>query len=234
MRLPPSVGLQKTSLLDYPEKVSSVIFFPGCNMRCPYCHNSGLVLGDEEGLIDRDEVIQFLKNRAPLLGGVVITGGEPLLYQGLDEFIRIIRSETGLKVKLDSNGLLPDRLSDLIEHEAPDYIAMDVKTVSSNLPALGVSTASSTALKRAARIIIDSGIPSQFRTTVHPDMIRKEWVSDIAGYIRGCSDYVLNPFKPGNCLDPGFNEHEQTGRLFMEEIRDLFLEEGIPCRIPSL
>ncbi len=234
MRLPPSVGLLKTSLLDYPERVASVIFFPGCNMRCPYCHNSGLVLGDNEGLIDRDEVIQFLKHRAPLLGGVVISGGEPLLFEGLGEFIRTIRDETGLKIKLDSNGLMTDRLKMLLETEAPDFIAMDIKTSVSNLSVLGISSNASTSLKKSARMIIDSAIPAQFRTTVHPLLVKREWVSEIAGFIRGCSDYVLNPFKPGNCLDPAYNEHEPASRLYMEEIRDLFLAEGIPCRIPSI
>ena len=234
MHLPPSVGLQKTSLLDYPERVASVVFFPGCNMRCPYCHNSGLVLGDQEGLIPGDEVIQFLKNRAPLMGGVVISGGEPLLFDGLADFIREIRQETGLKVKLDSNGLLFDRLENLLNTEAPDFIAMDIKTVISNFPVLGISTGAGTAIKKSAQLIIDSDIPSQFRTTVHKDMIKPEWVPEMAEYIRGCSDYVLNPFKPGNCLDTAYNEQEPVTRPFMEEIRNLFLEENIPCRIPSI
>jgi pyruvate formate lyase activating enzyme len=234
MRLPPSVGLQKTSLLDYPERVASVIFFPGCNMRCPYCHNSGLVLGDREGLIDRDEVIHFLKNRAPLLGGVVISGGEPLLFEGLIDFIRIIREQTGLRVKLDTNGLLADRLSSLLEAEPPDFIAMDIKTSFSNLSQLGIPASASTALKKSVHMIIDSGIPAQFRTTVHPELIRKEWIPELAQTIRGCRDYVLNPFKPGSCLDPAYNEHEPAGRLYLEEIRDLFLSEGVPCRIPSI
>jgi len=233
MHLPRSFGLRKTSLIDYPGKVASVIFFPDCNMRCPYCHNAGLIQGDEKDLLSRDEVNKFVQNRAPLLGGVVLSGGEPLLYRGLGEFIEHLRSLSVKEIKLDTNGSLPERLSDLISSEScPDFIAMDIKTSLSGYSALGISRSLSEDIQASINLIRESGIPYQFRTTVHPEFVNLSKVNEIADMIRGCRDYVLNSFQPGNCLDDSYNQHGPTDTSTLKALQKAFLDEDIPCDIP--
>jgi len=234
MHLPPFLGLQKTSLIDYPGKVASVLFFPGCNLRCPYCHNAPLALGSTEGLIARDEVIDFLKHRAPLMGGVVITGGEPLLYSGLGDFIRKIRTETGLSVKLDTNGILDDKLETLLSKEAPDFVAMDIKADSGRAPLLGISEKQYASIKRSASLILSSGVEHQFRSTVHCRFINESAVEGIAEVISGCGDYVLNAFKPGRCLDPEYDNEDETNDETLRSLQKLFIGRGLPCRVPSI
>ncbi|MDA3956512.1 anaerobic ribonucleoside-triphosphate reductase activating protein [Oceanispirochaeta sp.] len=235
MHLPSSVGLQKTSLADYPGKVASVLFFPGCNLRCSYCHNPDLVLGRTEGFVRRDEVINFLKNRASLLGGVVISGGEPLLYKDLKLFMKEIQTSCHLPVKIDTNGLLSDRLQDLIQSDSPpDFIAMDIKTSLSSYDRFAVFQKDQSNIQDSIKMIIQSGIPSQFRTTVHPDFIDVSMIDEISGMIRGCTSYVLNSFQPGNCLDTAYNAHNPTDTMLLRELYKGFLEQGIPCSCVSL
>ena len=232
MHLPHYVGLQKTSLIDFPEKVASVLFFPGCNMRCSYCHNPDLVLGRTEGLVKRSEVVQFLKYRAPLLGGVVISGGEPLLYRDLISFIRQIREIGPFLIKIDTNGLLTDRLRDLLHSEnPPDFIAMDIKTALSSYDRFCIEEKDLGNIKNSIDLIIQSGIPSQFRTTVHPDFMDLSMIDEIAGMIRGCHSYVLNGFQPGNCLDPSFNGQDSTPASILEDLQSGFIKQGIPCSV---
>lgn len=235
MNLPPLIGLQKTSLIDYPGRVASLLFLPGCNMRCPYCHNSDLALGRTEDLLDRNDVIAFVKNRAPLLGGVVITGGEPLLYEGLSDLIALIKKETSLPVKLDTNGLLPGRLEGLIPSSGcPDFIAMDIKTIPSLYSGFGGSSDSGSAIRRSIAIINKSGIPAQYRSTAHPLHIHTGMIDELSELIRETDDYVLNPFKPGNCLNRDYNNHPGTRDQDLTELRDGFISRGVKCRVPSI
>ncbi|QEN07356.1 anaerobic ribonucleoside-triphosphate reductase activating protein [Oceanispirochaeta crateris] len=232
MHLPHSVGLQKTTLIDYPGKVASVLFFPGCNMRCSYCHNPDLVLGRTEGLINRDEVIQFLNNRAPLLGGVVLSGGEPLLYRDLKYFISEIRENGDFSIKLDTNGLRFDSLKELLESKnPPDFIAMDIKSALSSYDRFFIDQNEIKNIQKSIDLILDSKIPSQFRTTVHPDFIDVSMIDEIAHMIRGCTSYVLNGFRPGNCLEPSFNSHQETSSQFLKDLQKGMLDQDIPCTI---
>jgi len=235
MLLPPSFGLQKTSLMDYPGKVATVIFFPECNMRCSYCHNSGLILGDHKGLLNRDEVDNFIMTRAPLLGGVVLSGGEPLLYTGLEDFILSLKKKSVKSIKLDTNGSLSNRLKKILASDArPDYIAMDIKTTFASYSKLGNAKDLASEIKNSIDIIKNSGIPYQFRTTVHPHFIDLTMVEEMADMIRGCDEYVLNGFRPGQCLDPEFNKHSPTEHSTLVILQKAFLELGIPCIVPSI
>ena len=120
-------GLQKLTLLDYPEKVACTVFFAGCNFRCPFCHNASLVVDiPSVGEITEEEFFAFLKKRQGILDGVCITGGEPLLQPDVENFIRKIK-ELGYAVKLDTNGSFPDKLKSLVEKDLVDYVAMDIK-----------------------------------------------------------------------------------------------------------
>ncbi|MDI9427094.1 MAG: anaerobic ribonucleoside-triphosphate reductase activating protein, partial [Spirochaetota bacterium] len=126
---PIRVGFRKTSLLDYPARLASVIFFTGCNFRCPWCHNRELVLGEADDLLALNECLSIIEKRKHLVQGVVLTGGEPLLQGIISELIAQIH-ELGLLVKLDTNGSLPEKLATLIEdpRTRPDYVALDLKT----------------------------------------------------------------------------------------------------------
>ncbi len=118
-------GIQKLTLLDYPEHTACTLFVPSCNFRCPFCHNSELLAGDVS-YYDEAEIFAFLKKRRGVLEGVCVTGGEPTVYTDLDRFLRSVK-ELGYEVKLDTNGYLPDRLVPLISERIVDYIAMDIK-----------------------------------------------------------------------------------------------------------
>lgn len=126
---PPAVTFRKTSLVDYPGKVASVLFFPGCNFRCPWCHNRELVLGGAEGLVPLGSCLEEIGRRRALIQGVVLSGGEPLLRGDIGEVVRRAR-EFGLFVKLDTNGSWPKGLAALCENAAtrPDFVALDLKT----------------------------------------------------------------------------------------------------------
>jgi pyruvate formate lyase activating enzyme len=235
MNLPHSIGLQKTSLIDYPGKVAAVLFLPGCNMRCSYCHNSDLALGKTEELLNRNDVINFIENRAPLLGGVVISGGEPLLHRGLSDLIKIFQHEMEMSVKLDTNGMLPDRLEFLIRSEnSPDFIAMDLKSIPSNYSSFTFCSDAESILKQSMTLIKESGIPSQIRTTVHSDYINLDMLDELSDLLQDCEDYVLNPFVPGNCLNPEYNNHPKTTVKELLSLQEGFISRGIKCRVPSV
>ena len=119
-------GLQKLTLLDYPEKMACTVFLAGCNFRCPFCHNASLVTNIDDDYISEEEFFSFLNKRKGILNGVCITGGEPTLYPDLEAFIRRIK-EMGYLVKLDTNGYNPDILIDLVNKGLIDFVAMDIK-----------------------------------------------------------------------------------------------------------
>ncbi|MDC7232334.1 MAG: anaerobic ribonucleoside-triphosphate reductase activating protein [Spirochaetales bacterium] len=234
MDLPHSIGLQRTSLVDYPGKVASVIFLPGCNLRCSYCHNSDLAQGRTEGLLKLNEVIEYVKNRAPLMGGVVISGGEPLLYPGLPELVRIFH-ESGLSVKLDTNGTLPDRLAALLNSpHKPDFIAMDFKTSASNYTSLAYYGDGEETLSASVEMIQKSGIPHHFRATAHRDFVNTDMVDRMSEMLKGDSEFILNPFLPGNCLNPEFNNHKESSQKELLTLRDAFRSRGINCIVHSI
>lgn len=222
-----SVVLRKTSLIDYPGLISSVIFFPGCNMRCPWCHNRELVLGNTANtdFISLEDAMAHIKKRRNVLGGVVLSGGEPALYQDLGFLIKQLKL-FGLKVKLDTNGLLPDILKLLLDSEEtrPDYIALDLKTSPERyrelLPgknATSCTTAEKTnnpgeAIIKSITIIRSSGIAHEFRSLTLPLPPNKEqkpfFEEDdkaVLAALVGDSQWNIRPFVPGNCIDPAWD-----------------------------
>ena len=119
-------GFDKVSILNYPGEVACTIFTNGCNFKCPYCQNSGLVLGTDQTRYEEEEILAYLKKRKGLIDGICISGGEPTIQKGLKEFIQKVK-EIGIKVKLDTNGSNPDVLEDLLKENLLDYVAMDIK-----------------------------------------------------------------------------------------------------------
>ncbi|MGM9683812.1 MAG: anaerobic ribonucleoside-triphosphate reductase activating protein [Eubacteriales bacterium] len=188
-------GLQKTTLLDYPGKVACTVFAGGCNFRCPFCHNASIVLTPNLGEnMSFDELFAFLEKRRGILEGVCITGGEPLLDDGVFGLMRCIR-DMGLCVKLDTNGSFPDRLEYVIENRLVDYVAMDIK----NSPAkYAVTCGADNVLDRVLRsvdILLDGRVDFEFRTTVVRELHAFEDFHAIGEWIRGARRYFLQSFK---------------------------------------
>jgi pyruvate formate lyase activating enzyme len=157
---------QKVSLIDYPGKISSVIFTQGCNFRCGFCHNPQLVLPELfENTIEKEEIFEYLKKRKGKIEAVVVTGGEPMIHQDLPKLLKEIK-ELGYSVKLDTNGTNPKMLKDIIQNKLADFIAMDIKTVPSKYDELcGVKVNISDVIE-SVNIIKNSGIEKQFRITL--------------------------------------------------------------------
>ena len=175
-------GLQKLTLLDYPGKVACTVFLGGCNFRCPFCHNSGL-LTEGDPLMDGEGLLAFLDGRRGILDGVCITGGEPTLQPGLAHLRRQIRAR-GFSVKLDTNGSNPSVLRELLEEGLVDYVAMDVK----NGPAaygltVGVEGFDLSSVEESIRLLTEGRVDYEFRTTVAPPLHSGESLSDMGRWL---------------------------------------------------
>lgn len=204
-------GLQKLSLLDFPEKLAATIFTGGCNLRCPFCHNAGLVTKlQESAAIPEQEVLAFLRSRIGKLDGVCITGGEPLLQPDLESFIEKVR-DLGFAVKLDTNGCTPDRLGALLERGLLDYVAMDIKNSPSKYPeTVGLSTFDSAPVFESARALMRSGVAYEFRTTLVSGFHTAKDMEELGVLLEGAEKYFLQSFKDSGDLvgfgtAPGFN-----------------------------
>lgn len=196
-------GLQKMTLLDFPNRVAATVFLPGCNFRCPFCHNSSLLRGVDE--LSEDMVFAFLKKRQGLLDGVAVTGGEPLLQPDLGDFLEKIKA-LGFKVKLDTNGSRPQDLEKLLQRGLIDYIAMDIK----NSPEKYERTAGAEGIlppvKESVELIRSCGIEYEFRTTVVAELHQPEDFHGIGQWIRGAKAYYLQCFEDsGDILCPGLH-----------------------------
>ncbi len=218
-------GLEKLSLIDYPDHLAAIIFTSGCNFRCHFCYNPLLVwpnqgagVENKEGLGLKDEdLLLFLKERFGKLEGVVITGGEPTLHADLPDFIRQIK-KIGYKVKLDSNGTNPKMLQELIDEKLIDYIAMDIKaSLEKYEEVVGVKTSFNN-LKKSVKIIKSSGLPYEFRTTVVPGLLEKSDFKAMGEFIKGASKWYLQFFKSDtNLVDPKFGGKKAFTREEMQE-----------------
>ncbi|MBR5360717.1 MAG: anaerobic ribonucleoside-triphosphate reductase activating protein [Lachnospiraceae bacterium] len=176
-------GFDKTSLLNYPGHVAATIFTGGCNMRCPFCHNGELVLNPPADMrISEEEILAHLKKRSSVLSGLCITGGEPTLQPDLVDFIAKVRA-LGYKIKLDTNGLKPDTLSELIDAGMLDYVAMDIKAGRDNYGrATGIDT-DIDKISESVRILHKSDIEFELRTTVVKGIHTKEDFTDIRSWL---------------------------------------------------
>jgi pyruvate formate lyase activating enzyme len=211
--------LRKTSLVDYPGKIAATLFFPGCTLRCPWCQNRELVtpggLAGGTGLVTLDNAISHVLKRRPVLGGVVLSGGEPTARSGLGEIIRRIKA-LGLPVKLDTNGMHPGALEILFSREEsrPDYIALDLKLPPERYGELTQSAALSApgeALVKSAALLRASGIDHEFRSLAFPNhYLTPEEIPAMAALVDDAPWY-FRPFRPGNCLDPAWDSLNAPG-----------------------
>lgn len=211
-------GLQKFSLLDYPEKVSACVFTSGCNFRCPFCHNP-LLVQNEHAVPDmgEEEFFTFLEQRRGLLDGICVTGGEPLLHAGLRDFLRRVR-QLGFLIKLDTNGSFPDRLEVLLNDSLLDYVAMDIKNCAEKYAAtVGLQSPPLDNIKRSVEIIRQSSIDYEFRTTLVREFHTKDDITAIGIWLHGCRRYFLQTFHARNFLLSNVPLHAFS----LEEMLDL-------------
>ena len=198
-------GLQKLTLLDFPGHVACTVFTPGCNFRCPFCHNTPLVTGTDDPEYPLEDFFCFLQKRQGVLDGVAITGGEPLLHGDIDVFIRRIRA-LGFAVKLDTNGAFPDRLKPLIDEGLVDYVAMDIK----NRPEKYEQTAGVSgilpAVQKSAALLTENRVPYEFRTTLVDELHEPEDFEAIGRWLEGTDRYFIQGFvDSGSILADGMH-----------------------------
>ncbi|SMB91244.1 pyruvate formate lyase activating enzyme [Thermanaeromonas toyohensis ToBE] len=193
-------GVHKTSLVDFPGEVCTTLFCGGCNFRCPWCHNADLVLRPQVlPIFPAKEVIKLLERRRHLVEAVCVTGGEPTLSKGLEDFLVQLKNK-GFKVKLDTNGTQPGVLARLLEKNLLDYVAMDIKAPPEKYDLLAGTKVEMTALLESIKILKNSPIAYEFRTTVVPTLITLEDLKAIGKWLLGARCFVLQPFKASSSL----------------------------------
>lgn len=219
-------GIQQFTLLDYPDKTACIVFMPGCNFRCGYCHNPEFVLPERiaqlrSTFIPETALFNFLNERKDILDGVVITGGEPTLMPDLIEFMGKIKS-LGFLVKLDTNGTHPGIIAHALENGVVDYVAMDVKTNLSEYAKLVGQQVVPERIAQSIEVLKQSNMPHEFRLTliqeIHPPRVLKE----IAAMLRSAQKVFLQTFRPGTTLNPIFANYHSFSDEQMHRIAILF------------
>jgi len=216
-------GFQKQSLIDYPGKIASVVFTQGCNLSCPYCHNRQLIPAGQ-GIIAASETLDYFRRNNLLLDAVVITGGEPTLQKDLSEYISAIK-QTGLKVKLDTNGTNPRLVARLLGMNLIDYVAMDVKSqLTEETYSLGsgvkISAGMLERICESVKLIIQSGIDHEFRTTVCRELVSFENIRAICRDLDDARKYFIQQYHS----NPEQEENDQTFSAYaLNEIQNLVL-----------
>jgi pyruvate formate lyase activating enzyme len=224
-------GFIKTTLLDWDGMVACTIYLAGCNFRCPCCHNADIVTNADsvEGM-DEDAVLNHIKENSDFIDGAVVSGGEPAMHPGICAFLKKIKALGG-KVKIDTNGMFPDVLDDLIGSKLVDMVAMDVKSSLNERydRAAGVSV-DVERIRKSIRTIIDSGIDHEFRTTAVPILVKAEDIRNICENIRGAKRYRIHQFRNKHTMDDAFSvldpypeaklmEMAEIAREYMSDVR---------------
>jgi len=213
-------GFLSESLIDHPGNISFVVYTAPCNFRCPYCHNPSLVT-EAKASVTGDEVLNEISRRAGFIDSVTITGGEPTINPDIIDFMRRVK-KTGVSVKLDTNGYRPDVLSVIIGEKLADYIAMDIKAAPYNYAmASCINNPDVSVIERSARLIIDSGIKHEFRTTVVPGIVEKKDINHIGKMVSGAPVFVLQQFANKETLSPGMVNIPPYPEWMLKEMSDL-------------
>jgi pyruvate formate lyase activating enzyme len=213
-------GLQKISLIDYPNKVASVLFTPGCNLRCGFCHNWRIAVDPQPPFLQETTALDLLEHRRKYVDAVVVSGGEPCMHKELPRFLAKLK-ERGFTVKLDTNGFFPDTLEECLG--SVDYVAMDVKTSPEKYSRLGAKETSG--LMRSVDMLKTGKVPYEFRTTVVPDLVTAEDVACIGELVKGASTLALQQFVPQDTMDKNF----QCLRPYAPEVISGFAENMCKC-----
>ncbi|MDO5044805.1 MAG: anaerobic ribonucleoside-triphosphate reductase activating protein [Coriobacteriia bacterium] len=212
-------GLQKLSLLDYPEKLACVVFSQGCNLRCPFCHNASLVLPQNDAnYISEEAFFDFLKSRQGLLDGVCVSGGEPTIHKDLKDFLTRIRA-LNFTIKLDTNGTNPQVLQELLDEGLVDYVAMDIK----NGPSAYAQTCGGfdvvKEVEQSIRMLMESSLDYEFRTTVCAPFHTQDSMRELGLWIKGAKRYYLQAFQDsGSLLGTGVSSLTQSDLKHFQEM----------------
>ncbi len=199
----PIKGFIENSLIEWEGKIVSIIFLPTCNLRCPYCHAPHLVQTPNElESIPVDAVIGRIRQNVGWVDGVVVTGGEPTAHKHLDGFLALLK-DAGVQVRLDTNGTNPGILKDFISRRLLDCVAMDIKAPlqQGKYEMVAGVPCNVEDIRESIRIIMDSGIEYEFRTTVCPSQLDGDDIEEIGRTIEGAGRYILQSFRPNHCLD---------------------------------
>jgi len=224
-------GIIKTSLIDFPGRVSSVLFFQGCNFRCPYCYNVDVVLPERfTEPIPVKDVLSFLEKRKGLVDGVVLLGGEPLLQLDIVKFARTVK-EMGFAVKLDTNGSKFEKLKEMVEKGAVDYVAMDVKAPLDFQDYHRVTNCSKKdfeSVVKSVNFLINSDIDYELRTTLAPGLVEAQDILKIAGQIRGAKRYVIQNFfsQAPEYIDNSFKGRKSFPPWELEKLKEEIERNG--------
>ncbi len=213
-------GLQKSSLIDYPNEIAAVVFTSGCNFRCPFCHNGGLLEDKKSQKITPEEVLDFLKTRQNKLQGVVISGGEPTLHKDLEDFIIKIR-DLGFKIKLDTNGSNPSVLIDLVNKNLIDYVAMDIKSPLKKYKEATNSNIDTENIKESIDFLLKGKVDYEFRTTVVKESLSFDDFRIIAQEIKGAKRYFLQKFISEHAFDETFRDKTTYTKEEFEKIKEI-------------
>jgi pyruvate formate lyase activating enzyme len=218
-------GLQQFTTIDYPGKMAAIVFTQGCNFRCPYCHNSELVIPRAfQEAIPEGTVLEFLHERKKFLEGVVISGGEPTIHKDLILFLEKIK-KLGYSIKLDTNGSSPEVLRNAIDAGLVDFLAMDVKGPWSKYATLAGRKINLQNIKESIRIIQESGLPHIFRTTCVKKYLKRSDFMEIWRTLNNSPNYIMQPFvATPKVLNKDLLQEEQ---YLDEEIRSFYLDFGL-------
>ena len=201
-------GFEKFSMVDYDGKIACTVFTGGCNFRCPFCHNGSLVIGDVKSQeISLDEVFDYLEKRKGLVDAVCATGGEATLQHGLDEFYAKVR-DMGYATKLDTNGLRPDVLKDLLNKNLLDYVAMDIKNSKAKYAmTTGIPQVDLDKISESVEMLKNSKIDYEFRTTLIKEFHTERDMREIADWVSGAKRYFMQHYNDTEgCISHGFTD----------------------------
>lgn len=219
-------GFQKLTLLDYPGKMACTVFTAGCNLRCPFCHNSRLVINPSvESEFTTQEILAYLKKRQGILDGVAITGGEPLLHNDIDAFINQVR-ELGFSVKLDTNGTFPEKLKELVGRGLVDYVAMDVKNSPEGYPeTIGIGGYDISKIKESIEFLLENNVDYEFRTTVVREFHSIFSIDRIGKMIEGAKRHYIQAFiDSGELIGFDLNPVPKDEMLEMQKIMSKYVD----------
>jgi pyruvate formate lyase activating enzyme len=209
-------GIQKTSLIDFPDRIATVLFTPGCNLRCPYCHNWRLILDPTGPFLSDKDTLQILENRRQFVDAVVITGGEPTIHADLPKFLHTLK-EHGYLVKLDSNGLLPEIMENCIPHL--DYVAVDVKTSPELYPKLKAEKVDG--LLKTIKMLKRDAVDYEFRCTAVPGFVDEDTIPRMGEMVEGAKLFAFQQFIPGDTLDPAYNTKTPYTKEHISQLADI-------------
>jgi pyruvate formate lyase activating enzyme len=226
-------GLQKLTLIDFPGRLAATIFLCGCNFRCPFCYSSEIVLPEKikaQPVISEKELFGFLKERKGLLEGVVICGGEPTISNGLTPLVKKIK-KMGFLVKLDTNGSNPAILSKLIDKKLIDYVAMDIKGPKERYNEFIGGKDNIEKIQESIDILKENKIDYEFRSTIVPNLHKKEDVMAMARWISGAKRYYLQNFRPERTIDPAFEKIKPYPQEFLVELQKVISPFFEKCQV---